>query len=227
VTANLNLEDRLHYRFKDRALLARALTHRSLRHESSGGEDYERLEFLGDALLGFLVGEWLLRADLEANEGELTRRKQSVVSTAPLAEAARRLGLGDELRLGRGEEGTGGRAKTSLLVDAFEAVLGAVYMDGGLRPARAFVKRHLADRLAAARRGGAPAEDHKTRLQEAVQARWRVTPRYRIVATTGLAHARRFEAEVLVGERVVGAGSGASRKQAEQAAARSALAEIA
>jgi len=222
-----DLEQRLHYRFKDPALLERALTHSSLTHETAGREDYERLEFLGDALLGFVVADRLVRADPEANEGDLTRRKQTVVSTEPLAEAARRLGLGEALRLGRGEEGTGGRAKTSLLADAFEAVVAAVYLDGGLRSARSFVNRHLRDRLVAARHGSAPPEDHKTRLQELVQARWRLTPSYRIVGTAGPDHARSFEVEVVVGDRVLGAGTGASRKQAEQEAARSALAEIA
>lgn len=222
------LQRRLRYRFRDPALLERALTHRSLTHESADAEsdDYERLEFLGDALLGFLVAEGLLRADPHADEGALTRRKQTVVSTEPLAQAGRRLGLGEALRLGRGEEGTGGREKTSLLADAFEAVLGAVYLDGGIRPARAFVKRHLAERLAAAGSGSAAREDHKTALQEIAQARWRVTPRYRIVGSTGPDHARRFEAEVLVGDRVIGAGAGSSRKQAEQDAARRALAEM-
>ncbi len=219
-----NLETRLGYRFEDRGLLARALTHRSYAHERKAGDDYERLEFLGDSLLGFLVAEFLHAADPAADEGTLTLRKQRIVNMESLAAAARRLDLGRELRLGRGEERSGGRARASLLSDAFEAVLAAVYLDGGIRAARAFVRRHLRDALAAPS-GAWPGagEDFKTLLQESVQARLHRTPRYRIVRSSGLAHALVFEAEVLVGERVLGTGLGTSRKQAEQDAARAAL----
>ena len=219
------LEERLGYRFSDRALLVRALTHRSYSYEQ-GGEpagDYERLEFLGDALLGFLVSEWLWNDDPSASEGTLTRRKQSVVRAEALTEAARPMGLGEAMRLGRGEESSGGRAKASLLADVFEAVLGAVFLDGGVRAARTFVRRQLGDFLHATRQSQQDADDFKTRLQEKVQAEFRVTPRYRVVSTQGPAHAHEFEVEVLIAGRVVGAGTGSSRKQAEQRAARSAL----
>ncbi len=219
------LEERLGHRFADRALLERALTHRSYSYEkgSLGAGDYERLEFLGDSLLGFLVSEWLWNDDASASEGTLTRRKQSVVRAEALTEAARPLGLGEAMRLGRGEESSGGRAKPSLLADVFEAVLGAVFLDGGVRAGRSFVKKHLGDNLRAARRSQDVADDFKTRLQEQVQAEFRVTPRYRVVGTLGPAHAHEFEVEVLIAGRVVGAGTGTSRKQAEQRAARSAL----
>jgi ribonuclease-3 len=222
------IEERLRYRFRDRALLSQALTHRSHAHERGPDgpvADYERLEFLGDALLGFLVSEWLWRSDPGADEGALSRRKQSVVRTETLAEASRLLGLGEELLVGRGEETTGGRDKTSLLADAFEAVLAAIFVDGGVRPARTFVRRHLS----AALRATATAleeGDPKTRLQERMQARLHRTPAYRIVSTTGPAHALRFEAEVMIGDDVLGAGAGSSRKQAEQEAARDALARL-
>ncbi len=224
-----DLEARLGYRFSDPALLARALTHRSRAHERKEGygDDWERLEFLGDSLLGFVVGDWLVRHDSHANEGVLTRRKQSVVREEALAEAARRIGLGEALRLGRGEESSGGRDKPSLLADAFEGVLGAVYMDGGVRAARSFVKRHLGAALKAACERDLAAEDHKTRLQETVQGKLRETPRYRVVGTQGPAHAREFEAEALVRGEVLGAGRGTSRKQAEQEAARDALERLA
>lgn len=223
-----DLDRRLGYRFADRALLDRALTHRSRTHEAKSPplDNYERLEFLGDSLLGFLVADWLSKAAPTADEGELTRCKQAVVSTAPLAAAAREIGLGAALRLGRGEEETGGRQKTSLLADAFEAVVAAIYLDGGLRPARAFVRRHLKTRLLAVVAAQGGREDHKTRLQETAQARLRLTPRYRIVETSGPAHDRTFTAEVLLGEAVAGRGVGSSRKQAEQEAARTALAEL-
>lgn len=218
------IEARLGYRFGDTALLWTALTHRSHAHEQeAGGTNYERLEFLGDALLGFLVSDWLYRADPGAPEGVLTRRRQSVVQTGTLARAARRLQLGDAFRLGRGEERTGGREKPSLLADTFEAVLGAVYLDGGLRPAKAFVRRHLAEDLDRTQATREAVNDHKTRLQERIQAELRRTPRYRIVRTTGPAHALRFEVEVLVGSEVLARGRGTNRKRAEQDAARRAL----
>jgi ribonuclease-3 len=221
----LDLEGRLGYRFRDPSLLVRALTHRSRAHEGrqGGGEDWERLEFLGDALLGFVVADWLLRRDPGADEGVLTRRKQSVVRAEALAEASRRLGLGEALLLGRGEESTGGRDKPSLLADAFEGVLGAVYVDGGLRVARSFVTRHLGGVLREALGSDEAAEDYKTRLQELIQARVHQTPRYAVIGTSGPAHAREFQAEVTLDGRVLGTGLGASRKQAEQAAAREAL----
>jgi ribonuclease III len=224
-----NLEDRLGHRFADSSILDRALTHRSRAHEAgeaARGDDYERLEFLGDALLGFLVSERLMNDDPSADEGTLTRRKQAVVSTEALAEASRRLGLGEALHLGRGEAATGGRNRPSLLADAFESSLAAVYIDGGLRAARAFVRRHLKNELAATRGTTGAGSDMKTRLQELVQARLRVTPCYRIVSTVGPAHARTFVTEVLLGDDVVGRGTGPSRKESERDAARAALAAI-
>lgn len=219
-----SLEQRLGYRFRDRALLRRALTHRSWAHEQGVGEDsYERLEFLGDSLLGFLVAHRLWIEDPEASEGTLSRRKQAVVRTETLAAGARALGLGGALRLGRGEERSGGRAKASLLADVFEAVLAAVYLDGGVRAARPFVRRHLG---AAIRRAGGfveIADDFKTRLQERAQARLHHTPAYRIVRRSGSDHAPEFVAEVRVCGRLLGRGRGASRKLAEQSAARQAF----
>lgn len=219
------LEARLGHRFADPTLLERALTHRSYAYERGGDtpEDYERLEFLGDALLGFLVAEWLWRDDSAAAEGALTRRKQSVVRAEALTLAARDLGLGEAMLLGRGEESSGGREKASLLADVFEAVLGAVFLDGGVRAARSFVRRNLGASLRATRHAQQVADDYKTLLQERVQAAFRVTPRYRVVATQGPAHAHEFEVEVLIAGRVVGAGFGTSRKLAEQRAAQSAL----
>jgi len=220
------LEKVLGYRFADRSLLERALTHRSRAHEARAGEagdTYERLEFLGDALLGFLVSDRLMNDDPLADEGTLTRRRQTVVSTEALALVSRRLGLGEALILGRGEDATGGRAKPSLLADAFESTLAAVYLDGGLRAARAFVRRQLKSELARTVGETGPGADAKTRLQELVQARSRLTPRYRIVSTTGPAHAKEFTAEVLLGEDTAGRGVGSSRKEAERDAAKDAL----
>lgn len=219
------VQEALGYRFSDTGLLETALTHRSHSHErgSAASANYERLEFLGDALLGFLTADRLFRDDHAASEGVLSRRRQSVVRAPTLASAARRLGLGEAIRLGRGEELTGGRDKSSLLADLFEAVLGAVYLDGGLRPARAFVRRHLRDELRGARLSTAGRDDFKTQLQELTQAELQLTPRYRIVSTSGPDHAMVFEAEVLLGRRVLGRGTGTNRKRAEQEAARAAI----
>jgi ribonuclease-3 len=222
------LESELGYRFKNRNLLQTALTHRSHSHEYGIGPagSYERFEFLGDALLGLFVADWLFRKDTVAGEGDLSRRRQTVVRTSSLAAIARRIGLGDAIRLGRGEELTGGRRKTSLLADVFEAVLGAVYLDGGIRPARAFVHRHLGEALIKTGEQGRRTDDYKTRLQEAVQAKLQRTPSYRIVSTTGPAHALDFEVEVLVEDRVLGRGRGSNRKRAEQDAARQAIEDL-
>jgi ribonuclease-3 len=219
------LESALGYRFREPRLLRTALTHRSSSHELGIGASgsYERLEFLGDALLGMFVADWLYRKDPRAGEGQLSRRRQTVVRTSSLAAIARRIGLGDAIRLGKGEELTGGRRKTSLLADVFEAVLGAVYLDGGIRPARAFVNRHLGKALTATGERGRRTDDYKTHLQERVQAKLQCTPSYRIVSTTGPAHALDFEVEVLVEGRTLGRGRGSNRKQAEQDAARHAL----
>jgi ribonuclease-3 len=220
-----SLERRLGRRFVDRAVLEQALTHSSWAHENTGASqrDNERLEFLGDALLGFFVAERLYRDDPAASEGDLTRRKQGVVSMPALATAARRLDLGSYLLLGRGEETSGGREKESLLADAFEAVLGAIYLDGGIRSGRAFVWRNLGSFLGASAEDGSTGVDPKTELQERWQALSRLTPCYRIVATTGPAHAREFTVEVLAGDRVLATGRGRNRKGAEQDAAASAL----
>jgi ribonuclease-3 len=219
------VEKRLGRRFDDPALLEQALTHSSWAHENGAGtrRDNERLEFLGDALLGQFIAERLFRDDPAASEGELTRRKQGLVSMPALAGAARRLDLGAHLILGRGEESSGGRDKDSLLADAFEAILGAIYLDGGMRAARGFVSRCLGPSMGVSPGSRGSARDPKTELQERWQAASRVTPSYRIVATTGPAHAREFTVEVFVGDRVLGMGSGRSRKVAEQDAAGSAL----
>jgi ribonuclease-3 len=222
------IERRLGYHFNDVALLEMALTHRSHAYEQADGQktNYERLEFLGDAALGMIVSEWLYRDDEHVDEGVLTRRRQSVVCTPTLAATAAALGLDEAIRLGRGEEQTGGREKQSLMADIFEAVLGAIFIDGGMRPSREFVLSHLQGHLLETRRTTEASGDHKTRLQENVQARLRLTPTYRIVSTSGPPHALRFEAEVLVADDVLGVGAGTTRKRAEQDAARIALEKL-
>jgi ribonuclease-3 len=208
---------RLPYDFSDAALEELAFTHSSLGLD----RDNERLEFLGDAVLGLVVAERLMRARPEWDEGELSRARSDAVNRRALAARARALGLDDLIRLGRGERRSGGRTKDSILANAFEAVLGALYEDGGLEAARAFLERELPEaELERATRS----PDPKTTLQERLQASGRNPPHYETIATRGPAHAREFEVEVRAGAALLGVGSGRSKRDAEQAAARSALA---
>lgn len=207
----LQIEPRYH------PLLRQALTHRSQSEIARHG-DNERLEFLGDSILGMLVNEYLYLAYPSATEGELTRMKANVVSEPSLAEAARRLGLGPLVDLARGEEAGGGRDRPSILSDAFEAVLGAVYLARGIEAARDFVRTHLITATDPLRE-----RDHKSVLQELMQETRRSTPAYRIVETVGPAHEREFVAEVRLDNELLGTGRGRSKKLAEQAAALAAL----
>ncbi|HEV3470838.1 MAG TPA: ribonuclease III [Pyrinomonadaceae bacterium] len=224
------LEEKLAYAFKDRRLLERALTHRSWAHEHvrAGEEEKakllhnEALEFVGDSVLGLVVADALFRAHPEVTEGELSRMKHRLVSAQTLARAARRLQVGEFMRIGRGEEKTGGRRKRALLADAFEAVLAAVFLDGGFAEAAQFVHRALGPDLSDATPETAAAADYKTLLQERLQAARRVTPHYDLVATEGPPHARVFRVvAVWEGERI--AGEGQTIKAAEMDAARRAL----
>jgi ribonuclease-3 len=223
-----DLEDRLGYKFRRGALLRRALTHSSYAHEiAGGGEDNEPLEFLGDALLGCLVSERLFLTFPDRDEGHLSRYKASMVNAETLAAKARRLGLGQHLLLGRTAEKVGARTKTSLLSDTFEAVVAAIYLDGGFEPARAFLDRQFQPDLQRLIRAGLPDErDAKTRLQELLQARGLATPRYQIVKESGPAHRRNFLVAVLLEGKILAQGRGRTRKSAEQAAARKVLAEL-
>jgi ribonuclease-3 len=199
------------------ALLIQALTHRSYAYENGGLPTNERLEFLGDAVLGLVVTDALYRHYPARSEGQLAKNRSGVVSAAALADVARDLGVGPALLLGHGEELTGGRQKASILADALEAVIGAVYLEHGFDVAVQVVMGLVATRLdsAAARRAGT---DWKTDLQELVAATGREGPQYRVTGR-GPDHAREFTAEVLLDAVVVGQGHGRSKKQAEQRAA--------
>ena len=212
------LSRRLSHSFDDMALLEVALTHRSWCAESSGHESNERLEFLGDAVLGLIVTDHVFRRYPQLPEGELAKVRAGVVSASALAEVAVELGLGDALRLGRGEDNSGGRAKPSILADALEAVIGAVYLDGGWDAAAALVLRCLSARITEAA-SGPGALDYKTRLQELATRRFESLPHYE-VAECGPDHAKQFVATVHVGGVLSGTGQGSSKKQAEQQAAR-------
>lgn len=216
------LEQLLGHRFGDRQLLIRALTHRSYANEHGGDLlDNERLEFLGDAVVGLAVGGELMRRYPERREGELSVLRAQLVSESGLARAARRIDLGRFLRLGRGEEQTGGRDKPSLLSDAFEALCAAIFLDAGFDAAALRVLELLAEGLAELDSG--VSRDYKTRLQEVVQARAGQSPVYRLVGESGPDHDKRFTASVSFegGER--GRATGRSKKLAEQEAARIAL----
>jgi ribonuclease III len=224
----LPLERRLGYRFRDRGLLEHALTHRSRAHEdvTGGVADNESLEFLGDAVVGFLVADLLFREFPDFDEGQKSKIKASLVSTPALARVGERLDLGGHLLLGRGEEKTGGRHKQALLADATEALLAALYLDGGIDVVRAFVERELGPLAARARQPGmltALTGDYKSALQEFLQARDEPPPAYRLVGEAGPDHRKSFEVEVSTAGRVLGRADGSSKKEAEQAAAREAL----
>jgi ribonuclease-3 len=215
------LEERLGVRFRDRSLLDLALRHGSFTHER--GKDplksYERLEFLGDAVLSLVVSDDLYRRRPEMDEGGLAKARARIVNEAALASIARRLNLGRYLLLGRGEEKGGGRGRPSLLADAVESVIGAIYIDSGYGVAHAVVTRWLGELADVIQRAG---EDFKSQLQERLQRR-RQMPRYRIMQEEGPDHERTFVAVVEANGKTLGQGRGRSKKEAEQLAASEAL----
>lgn len=219
------LQQRISYTFRDPALLERALTHRSFANENRLSEHNERMEFLGDAVLGLVVSEQLMTAWPRASEGELSRYRAVVVSESSLSSVARMIGLGAFLRLGRGEEQTGGREKDSLLADALEALVASIYLDGGISEADGFVQRHFRERFRLVQAAGGMT-DFKTTLQELCQERLKTLPEYRIASETGPDHQKEFTVELTIGGRTVGSGTGRSKKEAEQKAAKEALEKL-
>src|SRR5580765_3003303 len=222
------LQHAIGYRFRDRGLLEHAMTHTSRANEdvSGGVVDNESMEFLGDALLGFVVADILFREFPEFDEGQKSKTKASLVSTTTLARQAERLRLGEHLLLGRGEEKTGGRRKQALLADGYEALIAAIYLDGGIEHVRAFIVREFGGLIDDVRRSGVSKQDYKSTLQELLQSRELPLPEYRLVGTLGPDHRKLFEIEVVVkGERLASA-TGPSKKEAEQEAARVALREL-
>ncbi len=222
------IESRIGYRFKDRGLLEHALTHKSRAAEdvSGGVADNESLEFLGDAVLGLIVADALFRQYPNYNEGQKSKIKASIVSTQALARKAEEMQLGDHLILGRGEEKTGGRFKQALLADAYEALIAAIYLDGGLDAAEAFLRRELKDAIDAGADRNFVGQDFKSALQERIQALGRPLPEYRIAGETGPDHRKIFSVEVVVGGEVLAGASGKAKKEAEQEAARLALEKL-
>jgi ribonuclease III len=216
------LETTLGYRFQRPDRLERALTHRSLR-QSVGGVDNERLEFLGDRVLGLVASEQLLASFPKWDAGNLSKGLARLVSASSIHAAAQRLCLGPHLRLGPGEEKTGGREKKRLLADAYEAILGAIYLDGGLAPAAAFLRHSLLDPALEGEVEGLERADHKSALQEWLQQRGLGVAEYRLHNASGPEHQKTFEVEVWHKGQRLSASEGRSKKEAEQAAARIAL----
>ncbi len=221
---------RLPYQFRKQALLQEALTHRSHRQEKSGSADKqnERLEFLGDAVLGLIVSEYLAETFPELAEGDLSQVRARLVGRPTLADAARQLNLGRMLRLGRGEERTKGRDKVSLLANALEAVIGAVYMDGGLTAARTFTLQVLDAQLKALHQDDLAAfrQDYKSQLQEWCQRHVQVLPVYTVIEESGPDHQKTFDVTVEIEQQYRGTGKGYSKKVAEQQAAKQALEQL-
>ena len=219
------LQRAIDYRFRDRGLLEHAMTHTSRANEdvSGGVRDNESLEFLGDAVLGFVIADMLFREFPTFDEGQKSKTKASLVSSATLARQADRLNLGEHLLLGRGEEKTGGRRKLALLADGYEALIAAIYLDGGVEQARAFIHREFAPLIEDVRLYGVAGDDHKSALQEFLQSHDRPLPEYRIAGTLGPDHRKQFQVELRLEGVVFAEATGPSKKEAEQEAARLAL----
>ena len=216
------LQKQLGYRFKDKSLLVRCLTHVSYERARSQGHN-EVLEFLGDAVLDLAVSDLLMRCFPEKSEGDLSRMRAGLVNSNVLAEKATTVNLGSLLFLGKGEERSGGRSKPSILAGAFEAILGGVYQDGGYAAARRMVERYFSDDIQEKTLGQ---QDYKTRLQEISQMLFHAPPTYRLLSESGPDHEKRFVTEIAVGGSVLGKGEGRSKKQSEQEAAKKALGEL-
>jgi ribonuclease-3 len=225
------LEERVGHRFRDLGLLEHALTHRSRAHEDASGGvfDNESMEFLGDAVLGLVIADMLFRRYPKHSEGYKSKVKASIVSAASLTRLAEEIDLGRFMLLGRGEEKTGGRQKHAILADCFEAVIAAIYLDGGIDAAEAFIVARFGPLIDVAGDQAADAEftaDWKSALQEWLQASGRGLPSYRLASASGPEHNKRFDVEVLVKGQGIGRAFGRSKKDAEQQAAKAALVKL-
>lgn len=209
------------YTYKDITLLETALTHSSYANEKGNGHKYnERLEFLGDSVLGFITAEYFFKHFRDIPEGELTKLRASIVCEKSLYEFAKEINLGEYLLLGKGEQRTGGRERASILADAFEAVIASLYLDGGIEVARKFVLRFVSK---AVENHQVSFKDYKTILQEVIQKNPEETLTYVLVGESGPDHDKTFEVEVHLNSNVIGKGQGRTKKHAEQEAAREAL----
>jgi len=221
------LQKTLRIRFKNKALMEQSLIHSSYINENPGlaAGDNERLEFLGDAVLGFIIADELYRRFPQFSEGEMTRVRSSMVSQEALSSMAKAIKLGDFLYLGKGEEGGGGRSKPANLSGALEALTAAIFLDRGLAVTRKFVLKLMSKKMDKATSQGIEA-DYKSKLQEIMQSQRQLKPKYKVIEAVGPAHERRFTVEVRVGNSVMGRGSAKSKKAAEAEAARIALDQL-
>jgi ribonuclease-3 len=220
-----DIPQRIGHAFKDTELLERALTHKSYANENKVPYHNERMEFLGDAVLGLVISEYLMKTCPDSTEGDLSRLRAAVVSEPALAAVSRKIGLGDYLLLGKGEDQTGGRNKDSLLADCLEALIAAVYLDAGKDAAESLIIRFFEEVIKKTSASGGSL-DYKTELQERCQDQLKQLPEYRIVSETGPDHQKQFEMEVWIKGQLAGRGTGKSKKEAEQRAAREALAML-
>jgi ribonuclease-3 len=220
-----DIPQRIGHAFKDTELLERALTHKSYANENKVPYHNERMEFLGDAVLGLVISENLMKLYPDSTEGDLSRLRAAVVSEPTLAAVSRKIGLGDYLLLGKGEDQTGGRNKDSLLADCLEALIAAVYLDAGKDAAESLIIRFFEEVIKKTSASGGSL-DYKTELQERCQDQLKQLPEYRIVSETGPDHQKQFEMEVWIRGQLAGRGIGKSKKEAEQRAAREALAML-
>lgn len=218
-------ENIIEYRFNNRDYILEALTHSSYSNENKDYEFNERLEFLGDSVLSIIVSEYLFKEETSLPEGELTKLRANIVCEESLSDAAYEIKLGEHMLLGKGEEATGGRERISILADAFEAVIAAIYLDGGLESARRFVLKYMENIILDSRKGKI-FRDYKTHLQEILQGKGENNIWYKLVEEKGPDHNKRFVMEVGTNETVLGTGEGKSKKEAEQLAARVALKEL-
>ena len=218
------LEEKLGYRFNQRALLENALTHSSYANENKarGCQSNERLEFLGDSVLGMVTADYLFRTHPDLPEGDLTRTRAALVCEGSLVEVAQQLNLGSYLKLGKGEDAGGGRERPSIVADAVEAVIAAVYLDGGIGSARKIIQKFILDR----EEEKSASRDYKTALQELVQRESGQVLQYRLTGEEGPDHDKRFFMEVDLNGAPVGAGAGHSKKEAEQMAAKAAIEKL-
>ncbi len=218
----MDIQERIAHRFTNPDLLELALTHKSYANENRVSAHNERLEFLGDAVLGFIISEHLMNTCPESTEGDLSRLRAAIVSEPALAAIAREIGLGRFLFLGRGEDQTGGRDKDSLLANCLEALIASIYLDAGIYAIEAFVLRFFGEviKRSCVARGTL---DYKTELQELCQERIKQLPEYRVVSETGPDHQKQFKVELSLKGEVYGRGIGKSKKEAEQKAAKEAL----
>ncbi|CEP81733.1 ribonuclease III [Paraclostridium sordellii] len=215
-------EEIINYKFKNKAYILEALTHSSYSNENKSYAFNERLEFLGDSVLGIVVSDFLFKNETELPEGELTKLRANIVCEESLSDVAKHLNLGKHILLGRGEEATGGRDRVSILADAFEAVIAAIYLDGGIEPAKTFVLKNMEEIIEDSIKGRI-FRDYKTHLQEVIQSQGESNIVYNLVEEIGPDHNKRFVMEVRLNDESLGKGEGKSKKEAEQSAAKQAL----